>query len=337
MFSSLYFFQNILFNLNLQLDKIILLTRYVNYKFLLVIPVIFISWLINTYQTADWHNLTYLYLNILFIYFIFLSRLPKLGKFSLLFSNFVLIVHAFMIFFEASSFRAQGILGANGAFVFLVFSLSQRIEKKHLLFLFLLSSFIAYFQASRSTLVLSLGIITYLSLKTDLPRNIRVVVQYCILLAIGIFIYLIAEYISTSMLRGISLELILEVENLNYEEIIDKFSDTPLISDLDRLLSLKVFLQNFDLTCLFGCYWTHERPLHNTVLELIFFTGMLGMVTVYVLLMQLFNLTKRCIASGLLMCCASLALITGPIQFFPLYYYSLRMLLITLREKTGLI
>lgn len=336
MFSSFYFLQNILLNLNLQLDKIVLLTRYVDYKFLLIIPFILISWVTNTYRSGDWQSLTYLYINILFIYFIFLARLPKLGNFSSLVSNLILIVHCLTIIYEGAEGRAHGLLGVNGAFVFLIFSLSQQNDRKKLFFLFLVSLVIAYFTASRSTFLLSLGILIYLSFKTDLPRIGQAIVKMCTLLFFGLTIYITIDYVHTTMLRGISFELILEVINLDYEEIVDKYSKTPAISDLDRLSSLKVFLRSFDLTCLFGCYWEHTRPLHNSLLELIFYTGILGFVTVFVLLTQLYKLTKRCLPSGVLMSCASIALITGPIQFFPIYYYSLKMLMTKLKKKEGL-
>jgi hypothetical protein len=337
MFSGLYFLQFLLLNSNLQLDKLILIKRWVNYKFFLIIPFILISWMINTYRSGDWQNLTYLYFNILFIYYILLARLPKLKFFSIAVSDLLLIAHCILIFLEGSTGRAAGLLGVNGAFVFLVFSLSHQNHRGRLFFLLFMSLFIAYFTGSRSTLVLTSAIFIYLTLKIDLSGKFRVLIKLVFLLMSVSIVYISIEYVLDNMLRGITLELVLTIADLNYSEIVDKFSDSPLISDLDRLASINVFLQNFDLSCTFGCYWDHERPLHNTLLELIYYTGILGMVTVCVFLVQLFKLTISSVPSGILMACASIALITGPIQFYPIYYYSLKMLMNNLRAGKELV
>ena len=335
MFTSLFFLQKYIFIFNIQLDKLFLFGRYVNKLFIPIVFYLVICLFVNSVRSFEIFEMLYLYFNISFIYFLLFTRISRNLNWSYIISDFILIIHVISLVMEpGSEGRGQGLLGANGAFVFLVFSLSDISKRKRLLLLFILSGLISYYTEQRSALLLTIGLSSYLvfSSKSVGKKPLRKLVLLLIFLVPSVAMFLI--YGSDFLSRGITLAMIADAQNLSYEKMVANYSGINAISDLERLHHVYVFFQEFNYNCIFGCYWQYARPLHSNLLEITYFTGILGVLTVSWYVGILFRLLTKSVESCVLMVTASIVLVIGPIQFYPIYYLGLRLLYYNLDKAT---
>lgn len=329
MFAVVYILM-LIYGVNLQLDKLFAFGKkfsFGTFDFILSILLLcsLLDRLLSSSTDADFAATLYLFFNIFIIATILCTYSFERYRFSAIVIWIVLILNLIAMSVEEFDIigRKQGILGTNGAAVLIIFLFSIITGRVQIFLLAIVAILSGYYTGSRATVLVSVGIAWYLMFQISSKRTISVVM----LLVLLLLLLLKHDYISMFMLRTANYSELIEIGfKLNYDQILSLYHDSPLISDLDRIASIKILVNRFDVDCLLGCKWEHVRPIHSSFLELIFNTGIFGILFSARILIKILLIPISSIYFLPSFLTFLAIAFTGPIQFSPMYYVAMRML-----------